>query len=324
MPLKNMLSLPDFEEKQILFITSERGRENRLQFRNDNVLFTKDGQVVNQLSCYKIFAVFIIGDFSITTVLIRNCKKYGISLFLLKNNFELYGSIISQAEGNYLLRTKQYNLKNELELARHLVRNKVYNQFCLLRENRIQKVGRGRFDKVREKIDKAKNTQELLGLEGDLTKKFFVAYFREIDWYKRMPRAKVDIVNVLLDIGYTFLFNFVDALLNLYGFDTYKGFYHKLFFQRKSLSCDLMEPFRCLIDRQILKSYHLKQINDKDFKFKNGKYFLSYNRQQKYLKIFFDGILNKKEDLFNYVRGFYYCILNDKKDYPFFKLNPKL
>ncbi len=319
-----MLSLPDFKEKQILFVISERGQENRLQFRNDNILFAKNGKAVNQLSCYKVFAIFIVGDFSITTVLIKNCKQYGISLFLLKNNFEFYASIISVSEGNYLLRARQYNLKNELELARLVIKNKVYNQLCLLRENNIRKGGRDEFSEICQKIDKIENAQELLGVEGDLTKKFFIKYFREIDWHKRMPRAKVDVVNVLLDIGYTFLFNFVDALLNLYGFDTYKGFYHKLFFQRKSLSCDLMEPFRCLIDRQILKSYRLKQINDKDFKFKNGKYILSYDKQQKYLKIFFDCLLERKEDLFNYARDFYYCILNDKKDYPFFKLNQKL
>ena len=52
-----------------------------------------------------------------------------------------------------------------------------------------------------------------------------------------------------MDIGYTYLFNFIDALLRLYGFDTYLGFYHKEFYQRKSLVCDVVEPFRCIIDK---------------------------------------------------------------------------
>ena len=58
-------------------------------------------------------------------------------------------------------------------------------------------------------------------------------------------------------------FNCMDSLLRLYGFDTYKGFYHKLFFQRKSLACDVMEPFRCVIDKQILKAFNLGQIDEK-------------------------------------------------------------
>ena len=93
---KTMMSLPDFREKQILFITNEQGAENKIQFKNDNIVFVKDGKIVNQISCHKVFAVFIIGDTSITTVLIKNCHKYGISLFLMKYNFEVYGSFFAQ------------------------------------------------------------------------------------------------------------------------------------------------------------------------------------------------------------------------------------
>ena len=82
-----MMSLPDFKEKQILFISNEQGLENKIQFKNDNIAFVKDGKIINQISCYKVFAIFIIGDISITTILIKNCKKYGISLFLMKYIF---------------------------------------------------------------------------------------------------------------------------------------------------------------------------------------------------------------------------------------------
>jgi CRISPR-associated protein Cas1 len=62
--------------------------------------------------------------------------------------------------------------------------------------------------------------------------------------------------------------------LRLYGFDVYKGFYHKLFFNRKSLASDIMEPFRCVIDKALLKAFNLKQINEKDFKIVDGRYVL--------------------------------------------------
>ena len=122
----------------------------------------------------------------------------------------------------------------------------------------------------------------------------------------------------LMDIGYTFLFNYFEALLALYGFDAYKGIYHKLFFQRKSLACDVMEPFRCLIDSQIVKSYNLKQINAHDFKTQQGRYFLPFDKQQKYVQMFFDCITDYKEELFNYVRQFYHCLMDDQKEYPSF------
>jgi len=46
-----MLSLPDFREKQILFIIPEHGGENKIRLWNDNIRFEVDGKIINQLSC---------------------------------------------------------------------------------------------------------------------------------------------------------------------------------------------------------------------------------------------------------------------------------
>lgn len=319
-----MLSLPDFREKQIVYLITSQEKDQKLQFWNDNIRLLEEGKPVNQISCARVFAVFIIGDFTITSKLICQCKEFGISLFLLKHNFQVYAEIISEAEGNYVLRERQYKLSNELSIAKRLVANKVYNQYQLLRRVRKQEKPISKYKKARIAINKIKNRKSLLGLEGSYTKKYFSAYFKEYNWYKRQPRAKQDITNVLMDIGYTFLFNFIEALLRLYGFDTYKGIYHQLFFQRKSLACDIMEPFRCLIDKQIRKAYRLKQINKKNFTVQQGAYQLSYQNQQKYLEMFFTCIMARKEDLFCYVRDFYYAIFNQTSKFPFFKIENKI
>lgn len=319
-----MLSIPDFKEKQILFIQPDRNAKNRIKIINDNVVFVKDDKIINQLSCHKIFAIFIIGDISITSGLIKNCLKCGISIFLLKNNFETYTAIGCGADGNYLLRNKQYNFLDDFNLAKYTVKNKISNQLVLLKDSK--KIESADIKKMQsdlnEKIDVAKDDKELLGLEGSSTKNFFQVYFKEIDWYKRMPRTKVDHYNVLLDMGYTFLFNYIDSLLRLYGFDTYKGFYHKLFFQRKSLTCDIVEPFRCIIDRQLLKSFRLKQIDEKDFEYSGGRYLLKYDKSQKYSGIFLDSILSHKEQIFLYVKDFYRFMMEKEIEYPIFKIEP--
>jgi len=304
-----MLSLPDFREKQILFIQAEKGLENKLQFNNENVCFKKDGKIINQLSCHKIFCIFIIGDFSITTPLIKKCSKYGISLFLVQNNFEVYGALNAKSAGNYLLREKQYKQDKDQSffVAKMLVKNKIENQFRLLREYKKIKDERKQLNKIFKKINSVKDEKQLLGVEGNMSKIYFQNIFKEFNWLRRMPRVKIDEINILLDIGYTFLFHFVDALLQLYGFDTYKGVYHKLFFQRKSLACDIMEPLRYVVDKQIVKAFHLGQIDLNDFKkMKFGVYQLSYNKQSKYMKIFFSGIMDNKEDIFKYIREYYY------------------
>ncbi|MFA5211057.1 MAG: type V CRISPR-associated endonuclease Cas1 [Patescibacteria group bacterium] len=318
-----MLSLPDFREKQILFIQAENDLENKLQFQNDNILFKKDEQTAGKISYHKVFAIFIFGDFSITSGLIKKCQSNGISLFLLKNNFEVYAEINSGSEGNYLLREKQYFLteKQELEIAKKIVFNKISNQFDLLKQKNKNFNKKDELKKIEEKIFAEINNKELLGIEGSISKMFFSEYFKDLNWYKRMPRTKVDEINILLDIAYTFLFNFIDALLRLYGFDVYKGVYHKLFFNRKSLSCDIMEPFRAIMDRQLLKSFHLNQIDKKDFKKYKNNYLLTYEKQMKYTKIFFAAIMDEKEELFNYVKNYYYFILNmEEKEFPIYKI----
>lgn len=94
---------------------------------------------------------------------------------------------------------------------------------------------------------------KLYGNQDNLT------YFDNVQWNGRKPRIKSDYVNVVLDIGYTMLFNIVDAMLQVYGFDTYYGVFHKCFYMRKSLVCDIMEPIRLIIDYEVRKAINLGQ-----------------------------------------------------------------
>jgi CRISPR-associated protein Cas1 len=218
---------------------------------------------------------------------------------------------VAEAAGNYILRIKQYHLSPEQELyiAKAIVQNRIETQYALLKERKIAQP-----DWLENKLRSiaiVTNGESLLGCEGSATKEFYASYFNEMKWYRRLPRAKVDINNVLLDIGYTFMFNITNTLLSLFGFDTYKGVYHKLFFQRKSLACDIMEPLRCIIERQLLKSYNLKQIDPKDFVQQKDVWLLSYEHQKKYATVFAAAIMERKEDIFNFIRSYYYHILNE-------------
>lgn len=77
---------------------------------------------------------------------------------------------------------------------------------------------------------------------------------------------KTDPLNVTLDIGYSVLFNFIESFVRIFGFDIYVGVYHRTWFKRKSLICDLMEPFRCIIDHAILLAFNRKQFTIDDFR----------------------------------------------------------
>lgn len=317
-----MLTLPDFREKRILFINAEYGVDNLLQLTNDNIRFLQNRQAVNQMSCHSIFAVFIAGDMSITTALLKKLVSYGISVFFLNHNLATKAAVMAEAEGNFLLRQKQYTVANPLKIAVNIVANKIDGQEAVLKKYKLNynpKV----FNRARTMLKNVKDNQTLLGVEGNVGKTYFQTLFSEVGWVRRAPQTKEDIANLLLDIGYTYLFNYCDALLRLFGFDTYKGYYHQLFFQRKSLVCDVMEPMRPIIDYQLLKSFHLKQIREKDFIFKNGRFEFKngFKSSKIYSGIFLEAINNRRENIYSYVLDFYHYSMDSVKyKFPYFTI----
>ena len=168
------------------------------------------------------------------------------------------------------------------------------------------------------KIEEVESDDSLRGLEWNASKLFFASYFEQMKRYKRMPRTRNDIINFLMDIGYSFLYNFIETNLCLYSFDVYKGIYHKLFYERKSLTCDLVEPFRCIIDKKIRKMHNLGQINEQDFKFKNGEYTIEWEKQKKYIQNFLSALLEQKMQVFSYVKEYYRYYMDQSREFPLF------
>jgi len=321
-----MFSLPDFKQKQILFIQTKELGKNHIKLANDNLVLEYQDKIAQKISLHKVFCIFLIGDTTITTKILQKIASFGVSIYFLKSNLAVYTSFEPSSEANFLVKQRQYTATEQEELfyAKKLIKNKSKNQARLLK-NKISKSAREKTKEINEKdflkkIDQIDNFQELLAIEGEVAKLFFANYLP--NWYKRLPMVKPDIYNLLLDIGYTYLFNFVDSVLRIFGFDTYKGVYHKLFYQRKSLSCDLMEVFRCIIDRSLLKAYNLDQIDEKDFEYINHSYQLSWKNSSKYSAIFLKAILEYKVEIYEYIQGYYrYFMRPDKYKMPAFNIN---
>lgn len=321
-----MISLPDFRYQQIV-VHVAGGSGEKLKFRCDNlVVEDKEGEVVLQHSCHRTFALFVIGEISLTSVLVQKAVQYAFPIVLMNRNLHVTARINSGAEGNTLLRRIQYGQDEaaRLDIARELIRQKIANQAALLGRlrhlSREDREAKNWLDAV--SISGARNGRELMGMEGNASRTFFSAYFRPLDWIRREPRCKRDIPNLLLDIGYTWLFNFMDALLGLYGFDPYCGVLHTFFYQRKSLVCDMVEPFRCIIDQRLRKAHALRQIHKDDFFVQDGQYRLEWKKQAHYAKLFFKDILQHKEDMFRYCQDFYRWLMRGRTmaEFPKFKI----
>lgn len=320
-----MLSWPDFQYKQLIIYQVKTAGE-KIRFRADNIVIVNDDdQVLLQHSCHRLFALIIIGDISLTSVLLKNSAKYGFPIILLGNNLHIITRINSMAEGNTVLRMRQYAAgERNLIIAKKLIRQKLDNQISLLKGIRrlavVDKIALEYLQSIN--LDAAKGNYELMGLEGNASHVFFSAYFRPLGWVRREPRCKRDIYNLLLDIGYTYMFHYIEAMLCLYGFDTYCGVLHTLFYHRKSLVCDIVEPFRCIIDLRLRKAYNLGQIDSSDFEFKDKVWRLPWQNQAKYTRLFLKDILSHKEEIFKFCRDYYRWFMRDDAaiDFPCFKI----
>lgn len=320
-----MLSYPDFKEKTIVVIFTTEGQ--RFSFQNDNLIVTDgEGKVILQTTCYRMLALWIIGHCVITSGLLERSKKFAFPIYLLSVNFRCVGHWSTPTDGNFLLREKQYAHQG-LDIAGHIVQNKILNQTHLMKsirkkEDELKKSLELMQAYVRQ-IQGFTNLQEILGMEGVSSRLFFSQWYKDMDWKGRKPRAKRDPINVLLDIGYTYLFYLVENMLNLYGFDIYKGVYHQFYYQRKSLVCDIVEPFRCIVDKQIRNAYNLGQIKNEDFQLQRGQYALKYMKSKEYTRWLLQAIIEYKADIFLYTQSYYRAFMRQKAigDYPVFDIS---
>ena len=317
-----MFTAPDFSKKQVVFVFFNEGE--KLAFSNDNVVVRDaQGKIKFQCTCYRLFVVFVIGHTSITTPLIQKAQKFGFFIALMTSGFRLYSVIGATKDGNTLLHRKQYKY-SDLGIAKVITANKMSNQLSEL------KSVRHKTDGVKEGIDliagyipkslEVNSLDELMGYEGLASKVFFRNHFNNVLWQGRQPRIKRDYINSVLDIGYTLLFAFVEALLLSYGFDVYCGVMHRQFYMRKSLVCDMVEPFRVLIDHEIKKAINLKQIREQDFLVTNNQYRLKWAVSSDYAKILMKPVIDNKEGIFAYIQSYYRAFMKElpPEQYPTF------
>ena len=308
-------------------------RERTIRVSNGELLLEEQEEdsdkmkTLTKLPFQKILALFIIGHVRITTPLIEKCRKFGVALVVMKPSLRPVFFWADSAEANFLLRKRQYEFqKDDISIAKTIVESKIRNQLKALSDTRrkdehtkqAQSILLGSIDTINDVND----YNSLMGLEGVAAKAFFSAFYQDFDWHQRRPRTKCDALNATLDIGYTILFNYIDCFLRMFGFDLYVGIYHRMWFKRKSLVCDIMEPLRPIIDKATRTAWNRSQFAEKDFLIQKGEYRLRYENNATYCRVYFDALMPHKNDVFKLVQSYYRCFMGRKsvKEYPMFML----
>ena len=137
--------------------------------------------------------------------------------------------------------------------------------------------------------------------EAKLARRYFLGYSKLIpDRFgfnsrnqSQMRTSKnnaTDIINALLNYGYTILAGEISKFINGMGLDPYYGFYHKMHSGFQPLVYDMMEPFRWLVDYSTYKlaNEHNKEhrIYQKDFAYtKDGSVVMDNSLIRRFLEL---------------------------------------
>lgn len=294
-----------------LFITSS---DAYMALDGENIVVKID-EKKNRVPLHNIEAIVTSGYLGASPALMRKCAEKNIGITFLTNSGKFGSRVTGGTTGNVTLRKKQYRLSDieegSLEIARHFIIGKLYNQRWMLermtRENpmridveRFKQIS-GELKKYIEAIRQVGDLESLRGIEGQAANRYFLLFDQMIlqqksdfGFYGRNRRPPLDNVNAMLSLAYTLLAQECAAALETVGLDPYVGFMHQDRPGRASLALDLMEELRGIYaDRFVLTLINKKIVTEKDFvKKESGAVILTDNGR----RIFFQKWQEKKQE----------------------------
>ena len=195
----------------------------------------------------------------------------------------------------------EWSKDSKLNIWSKIVSEKIRNQSIVLERN----------DKKKEaEMLKSYLTNLLPGdvsnREGHAAKVYFNAIFG-----KDFLRSDEDnVINSALDYGYALILSAFNREVSANGYMTQFGLAHENQFNHFNLSCDLMEPFRIIIDMEVMKNNYTEFSTDDKHELisiLNSQYVIRDSLQtllnaiKIYTKSVFDALLENKPELIKFV-----------------------
>ncbi len=235
---------------------------------------------------------------SISTYLLKELSDNKINIIFCDEKHNPFGELSSYySRHNTSKKIKEqitWTQKKKDQLWEKIVKNKITNQALLLK-----KVKSKQYDLVLSYIDEVVSGDKT-NREGHSAKVYFNALFGN-----KFVRNSDDDINAALNYGYAVLLSTINKEIVSNGYLTQLGIHHKNEFNEFNLTCDLMEPFRMIIDhfvyynkdRKLDTNYKLDIVNifNGIYKYCGKKYVL-----KDIIKMFVKSTLESINDLTRY------------------------
>lgn len=240
---------------------------------------------------------------SISTYLLKELADNKINIMFCDEKHNPFGELVpyySRHNSSKMIQTQINWTKNKKDaLWSEIVKNKIQNQ-----SNLLKKVKSSKYRLLSSYIEEV-TTGDKTNREGHAAKVYFNALFGN-----DFTRNSDDDRNAALNYGYACLLSTINKEIINNGYLTQLGIHHKNEFNEFNLTCDLLEPFRVLIDqfvycnnkRKLDTQYKLEIVDllNKNFKYKGKMYTL-----KDIIKIYVKSTLESIDNIDNY-KGFIY------------------
>lgn len=249
----------------------------------DRLVIKKQGKKLGEVRTFEISHVCLYGNAQISTQALSELLDRNIPVLYFSYGGWFKGYTHTFTSKNVNLRMRQYELSRDtdikLGLSRSFMIGKIKNCRTMLRRNGCgdNKKSLDELSKMIKKVEKAKNTSSLLGIEGNAARVYFGAFGSMLktgdknvfDLRSRNRRPPRDPVNALLSFSYSSLSKDITTSIICVGMDPMIGFYHKPRYGRPALALDIMEEFRPIIgDSVVLSIINNEELTEEDFIFK--------------------------------------------------------
>lgn len=274
---------------------------NTLYILSEDVYLTLDGENVvakcgeRITARYPLHTLQSIIDFSYmgaSPALLGKCADMGVACTFCSPRGRFLARVTGEANGNVLLRRKQYRVADDEEnsclIAKNMIFGKLYNSKQSIERTRRDHALRVDCEALASVsqltagllplVQKETRLDGLRGLEGVAANAYF-SIFNELilnskelfRFTVRSRRPPLDAVNALLSLAYSTLALDCASALESVGLDSYVGFLHRDRPGRTSLALDFMEELRpCMADRFVLTCINNRMFDRNDFDFRES------------------------------------------------------
>jgi CRISPR-associated protein Cas1 len=241
------------------------------------LVFRKRGELLARVPLARVSEIVVLGTASLSTWLLHRCTRDRIPVTLCSPTGYYVSTLHPDSQAWHAVSARHLQAfqalgdAGRLAVARRLVAAKLGAYLAWVRQDHGADAALIRELETAAAKALDADLDALRGHEGHAAKLLFTwvngrVRVPEFQSPKRLKRhARADRYNSLLNFGYYLLFSRLNVLLRARGLNPYLGFLHSHLDNFESLVCDLQEPFRCRVDRLVVKIVNLRIVKPDDF-----------------------------------------------------------